>query len=90
MTKNWYPLIDYKKCSQCLTCVKFCKHDVYVTEGGKPKIIKPENCVEFCHGCGNMCPEKAIKYFGDKNKKQEKRKANAEASNKCECKPCKC
>ena len=90
MAKNWYPVIDSKKCSACLTCVNFCKHAVYAIKNGKPKVIKPENCVESCHGCGNICPEKAIKYFGEKNKKQGKSEAKAETEDKCECKGCEC
>ncbi|MGB9812879.1 MAG: 4Fe-4S binding protein [Thermovenabulum sp.] len=26
MVRNWYPIIDKDKCTQCLSCVNFCKH----------------------------------------------------------------
>ncbi len=29
MTLEWYPVIDYKKCVGCMTCVNFCPHGVY-------------------------------------------------------------
>jgi NAD-dependent dihydropyrimidine dehydrogenase PreA subunit len=56
MAKNWYPIIDYDKCTGCLTCVNFCPHGVYDASEGKPKVVNPENCVEFCRGCQRICP----------------------------------
>nr|WP_276813876.1 4Fe-4S binding protein [Desulfurococcus amylolyticus] len=29
MAKNRYPIIDYEKCTGCLTCYNFCPHKVY-------------------------------------------------------------
>lgn len=66
MAKNWYPIIDEEKCTGCLTCVNFCPHEVYeVSDTGKPKVVNPENCVEFCRGCQRICPAGAISYFGE-------------------------
>jgi len=67
IAKNWYPIIDYEKCTGCLTCVNFCPHEVYEASSNprKPKVINPENCVEFCRGCQRICPTGAISYFGD-------------------------
>ena len=62
MAKNWFPVIDYEKCSGCLTCVNFCPHEVYNIKNNKPAVAKPENCIEFCQGCGKICPNKAIRY----------------------------
>ncbi|MCR4431207.1 MAG: ferredoxin family protein [Tepidanaerobacteraceae bacterium] len=68
MAKNWYPIIDKDKCTKCLSCVNFCKHDVYSStdEEGFPLVKNPDNCVEFCRGCQKICPAEAITYFGDK------------------------
>ncbi|MBP1911672.1 ATP-binding protein [Thermococcus stetteri] len=65
MAENWYPIIDYDKCTGCLTCANFCPHGVYDISGGKPKVVKPKECVEFCRGCQRICPTGAISYFGD-------------------------
>jgi NAD-dependent dihydropyrimidine dehydrogenase PreA subunit len=74
MSKNWFPIIDYEKCSGCLTCFNFCQHGVFIVEKGKPKVVKPENCVEFCRGCSKICPQKAIRYvkrYPKENKKEK-------------------
>lgn len=71
MAKNWFPVIDYEKCSGCLTCVNFCPNKVFIVEKGKPKVVKPENCVEFCQGCGKICPQKAISFKGKENGKEK-------------------
>ncbi|HOL21657.1 MAG TPA: ferredoxin family protein [bacterium] len=71
MAKNWYPIIDYSKCTGCLSCVKFCPHDVYKVKDEKPVVAAPENCVEFCRGCQKgACQYDAITYYGDKEKKE--------------------
>lgn len=41
MSKNWYPIIDYEKCTSCLECVNFCPHDVLFEENAKPVVEKP-------------------------------------------------
>jgi len=66
LAKNWYPIIDKEKCIQCYQCVNFCSHDVYeVGQDGYPNVKNPDNCVEFCRGCQKICPNEAIKYFGE-------------------------
>jgi NAD-dependent dihydropyrimidine dehydrogenase PreA subunit len=65
MAKTWYPIIDDEKCTGCLTCVNFCPHGVYRENGGKPEVVNPLECVEFCRGCQKLCPAEAITYFGD-------------------------
>lgn len=65
MSKNWYPIIDFSLCSECLICINFCQHGVYDKEKDIPAVINPENCIEGCRGCQNQCPEGAISYFGD-------------------------
>ncbi len=67
MAKQWYPIINYEKCIGCLVCLNFCPHDVFERGGdGKPKVARPGNCVEFCKGCGKICDQKAIAFFGDR------------------------
>jgi len=66
MAKNWYPIIKEDQCIGCGTCVDFCQHGVYMMDdGGKPQVVNPDNCVEFCRGCSKICPAEAIIYFGD-------------------------
>lgn len=66
MTKLWYPVIDYVKCTECGTCIEKCSHGVYNKEKvPAPIVISPENCIDKCHGCGNLCPVGAITYVGD-------------------------
>ena len=69
MAKNWYPIIDYNRCSGCLSCVNFCPYEVFEVKDGKPVVAHPENCVEFCRGCQKgVCDNEAISYPGDENK----------------------
>jgi NAD-dependent dihydropyrimidine dehydrogenase PreA subunit len=77
MSKTWYPVIDYDKCTGCLTCYDKCKHGVYELADGKPVVVLPAGCVQNCHGCGNICPEHAIEYVGDT--------AKAPVGNDCGC-----
>ncbi len=66
MTKIWYPVIDYVKCTECGTCTQKCKHGVYDrSKAPCPVVVFPEGCVQGCHGCGNLCPQNAIVYVGD-------------------------
>ncbi len=64
VAKTWYPVIDYDKCVGCLSCVEFCPHEVYEEKDGKPVVINPDNCVEFCRGCQKICDAGAIDYAG--------------------------
>jgi len=67
MSKNWYPVIDYKKCVGCLACYKFCQNKVYIVKDGKPFVKNPLNCIESCRGCQKgACNNDAITYHGDK------------------------
>jgi len=64
MSKNWYPEIDYSKCTNCGDCIYLCQHDVYdELKSPMPVVAFPESCVEGCKYCGVMCPSKAIKYI---------------------------
>ena len=68
MSKTWYPVVDYKKCVQCGVCTDKCSHGVYDREKAPtPVVVAPHNCIQGCHGCGNLCPAGAIQYVGDTN-----------------------
>ena len=67
MAKNWYPIIDYDKCTGCLACNDMCRHGVYKPdpETGLPKVVYGQGCIYGCHGCERQCPADAIRYYGD-------------------------
>jgi len=66
MTKTWYPVIDYEKCTECGACNDKCEHGVYdQSKRPVPVVVYPEGCIQGCHGCGNLCPACAIQYVGD-------------------------
>jgi Dissimilatory sulfite reductase (desulfoviridin), alpha and beta subunits len=66
MAIGWYPIVDKEICSTCGICYDFCPHDVYEWNEG-PIVIRPENCINRCHGCEKQCPSQAIRYFGDES-----------------------
>lgn len=66
MSKDWYPIINYENCTQCQICYEFCNNEVYEWEEDKgPMVVKPEGCIDKCHGCEFQCPGGAIRYHGD-------------------------
>lgn len=66
MSKNWYPVIDYSKCTECGICVNICPQDVYDKgKGPRPVVINAKDCIEGCHGCGNVCTYGAIEYASE-------------------------
>ena len=66
MAKKWYPVIDILTCQECGSCVAKCTHGVYdKSKAPVPMVVKPDNCIDHCHGCGNLCPGGAIAYVGD-------------------------
>ena len=66
MAKSWYPVIDYSLCTDCGACVAFCENGVYDKEKNPSPLVKtPVDCIDHCHGCGNICPQGAIAYVGD-------------------------
>lgn len=66
MAKAWYPVIDYLQCAECGSCITQCSHGVYDAAKAPVPIVKnPANCIDHCHGCGNICPSGAITYVGE-------------------------
>lgn len=52
------PVIDYKKCIECLICWALCPDSAIVRKGTKVEVN-----YDYCKGCGicsNECPVKAI------------------------------
>jgi NAD-dependent dihydropyrimidine dehydrogenase PreA subunit len=86
MSKTWYPVIDYERCIECGTCTSKCKLGVYdLRKAPMPAVIAPENCIQGCHGCGNLCPEDAICYVGDKGEGSVNCSCSCEESDGCCC-----
>ena len=84
ISAKWFPSIDESKCIQCLACVKFCKHDVYVVKNGSPKVINPQNCVIGCKACDKVCPAGAISHPSDEVlKKIRKEKSSCSCGGNC-------
>src|SRR5690242_10324111 len=49
--KPWFPVIDYKRCTNCMQCLSFCLFDVYGAPGGQISVQKPQNCKTDCPAC---------------------------------------
>ena len=59
--KPWFPVIDYKRCTNCMQCLSFCLFDVYgVSPDGKIQVQNQTNCKTDCPACSRVCPEVAI------------------------------
>lgn len=83
MSKSWYPVIDYANCTECGACTAKCKHGVYDQDKAPmPVVVKPENCIHGCTGCGSLCSADAIRYVGQKDLKN--------VSFSCGCNDCDC
>ncbi|MCP3683013.1 MAG: 4Fe-4S dicluster domain-containing protein [bacterium] len=54
------PVIDYSKCKTCGECIDVCPAAVFVKEGDKVVVKKPEDCIA-CRACEAQCPNEAIK-----------------------------
>jgi NAD-dependent dihydropyrimidine dehydrogenase PreA subunit len=66
MALKWYPFIDYMLCEECGSCINKCSHGVYDEEKAPtPIVIQREECIDHCHGCGDLCPVGAISYVGE-------------------------
>lgn len=86
MAKTWYPVIDYVACSECGTCVEDCPHGVYDrSKAPTPVVRTPDNCIDHCHDCGNLCPESAITYVGDDTGWTPESSQSRDASAGCGC-----
>lgn len=96
MAKKWYPVIDILTCVECGICSGNCKHSVYdKAKSPSPVVKNPDNCVAFCHFCGNNCPVGAISYVGDDTGwipavlRDKEKHPDTETGRGCEC-SCSC
>ncbi len=58
--KTYMPIINYEKCTTCMTCQMFCPDGAISWHPEKGKVVFN---FSFCKGCGicaNECPTKAI------------------------------
>ena len=75
-TGNWSaftPVIDKKKCINCMICVHFCPEHCVRLKDGKIKDID----IDYCKGCGicaEECPVKCIKMVKKEELKEETEK----------------
>ena len=61
--KPWFPVIDYRRCTNCMQCLSFCLFDVYgVSTAGKIQVRNQDNCKTECPACSRVCPEVAIMF----------------------------
>ncbi len=61
--KPWFPVIDYRRCTNCMQCLSFCLFDVYgVSADGKIQVRNQDNCKTECPACSRVCPEVAIMF----------------------------
>jgi len=58
---EWYPTIDESKCVSCGMCMN-CGKKVYEWVDGKPKVVRPYECVVGCTTCANLCLGNAISF----------------------------
>lgn len=84
MAKTWYPVINYETCTECGACYKKCSHGVFTLKNTCPVVTNPDECVQGCHGCGNLCPTGSIEYVGDDTGWTPPGKKNSEKESCCE------
>ncbi|MBD3314010.1 4Fe-4S dicluster domain-containing protein [Candidatus Woesearchaeota archaeon] len=62
--KKPYPVVDDKKCTGCNTCIEICPMEVFVLEGTKAVVKRPDQCIG-CRACESQCPENAIRIIDE-------------------------
>src|SRR5262245_15451520 len=61
--KPWFPVIDYRRCTNCMQCLSFCLFDVYgVSADNRIQVRNQDNCKTDCPACSRVCPEVAIMF----------------------------
>jgi hypothetical protein len=61
VSRRWYPVIDYDRCTNCMECIDFCLFGVYgVDEHARILVEQQDNCKKGCPACSRVCPENAI------------------------------
>ena len=54
------PVIDYKKCTVCMSCIEVCPVNIFAKQGKKVIVKNPNECIG-CMACESGCEQKAIK-----------------------------
>ncbi|MFW6168942.1 MAG: ATP-binding protein [Planctomycetota bacterium] len=63
VSRRWYPVIDYSRCTNCMECIDFCLFGVYGIDQRETLIVEqPDNCRKGCPACSRVCPENAIMF----------------------------
>ncbi len=63
VTRRWYPVIDYSRCTNCMECIDFCLFGVYGVDGVETILVEqPDNCRKGCPACSRVCPAGAIMF----------------------------
>jgi NAD-dependent dihydropyrimidine dehydrogenase PreA subunit len=61
LKERWYPVIDQRRCKNCLECAEFCLFGVYAkTSDGHLAVAHPDACKPGCPACSRICPNQAI------------------------------
>lgn len=69
MSTNWYPEIDIEQCNNCKICIDVCAENVFDTSIGKTIVSYSEECIWQCTKCQSQCPQNAIYYVLDLDRK---------------------
>lgn len=63
VSRRWYPVIDFSRCTNCMECIDFCLFGVYgIDEQEVILVEQPDNCRKGCPACSRVCPENAIMF----------------------------
>jgi NAD-dependent dihydropyrimidine dehydrogenase PreA subunit len=59
--RRWYPVIDYRRCTNCLECLDFCLFGVYGVDSLERILVENQDqCKKGCPACSRVCPQQAI------------------------------
>src|SRR5439155_1430837 len=59
--RRWYPVIDYRRCTNCLECLDFCLFGVYGVDSLERIVTENQDqCKKGCPACSRVCPQQAI------------------------------
>ena len=61
VSRRWYPVIDYDRCTNCMECIDFCLFGVYGVDVLDRILVEAQDsCKKGCPACSRVCPENAI------------------------------
>lgn len=61
VSRRWYPVIDYSRCTNCMECIDFCLFGVYgVDILDRILVEEQDSCKKGCPACSRVCPANAI------------------------------